>query len=183
VNVLKKRAKVHEENIGRRHVTYTFSPNSTVAIDIRSHDTPFKPEIDQDESIIFSLLGQVKDRLLYHVSYMKELHIPSIMQWILKACDLNKDVEIQDNCQMTLSAIQLKYAGRIFRLYVKSLQYKAVYRSEESLTLNRVLLYFFYLCFDLCIFRLTRSLQGKSFSCPFGSSQPELTYFSFPFIV
>ena len=169
----KKRAKVHEENIGRRHVSYTFSPNRTVATDIRSRDTPFKPEIDQDESIIFSFLGQVKDRLLYHIIDMKELHIPSIMQWILKACDLNKDVEIQHNCQMTLPAIQLKYAGRIFRLYVKSLQYKAVYRSEESLTLNCVLLYFPYLCFDLWISRLTRSLLGKSFSCPFGSSQPD----------
>ena len=30
------RAKRHEENIGKSHVTYTFSPNGTVAIDIRS---------------------------------------------------------------------------------------------------------------------------------------------------
>jgi hypothetical protein len=43
----KKRAKVYEENIGRRHVTYTFSPNGTVAIDIRSRDTPFKLEIER----------------------------------------------------------------------------------------------------------------------------------------
>jgi hypothetical protein len=26
----RNRAKVHEENIGRKHVTYTFSPNGTV---------------------------------------------------------------------------------------------------------------------------------------------------------
>jgi hypothetical protein len=87
-----------------------------------------------------SFCGQVRDRLLYHVSDIKELHIPSIMQWILKPCELNKDVEIQDNCQMTLPAIQLKYAGRIFRLYVKSLHDEALYRSEESLTLNHILL-------------------------------------------
>jgi hypothetical protein len=86
------------------------------------------------------------------------------MQWILKACDLNKDVEIQDNCQMTLPAIQLKYAGRIFRLYVKSPHDKAVYRSEESITLNCVLLYFSYLCFDLWISRLTRSLLSVVFT-------------------
>ena len=41
---------------------------------------------------------------------------------------------------MTLPDIQLKYAGRVFRLYIKSLHDKAVYRSEESLTLNRALL-------------------------------------------
>ncbi|MGA9170281.1 MAG: hypothetical protein WBZ20_09065 [Nitrososphaeraceae archaeon] len=41
---------------------------------------------------------------------------------------------------MTLPDIQLKYAGRVFRLYIKSLYDKAVYRTEESLTLNRALL-------------------------------------------
>ena len=41
---------------------------------------------------------------------------------------------------MTLPDIQLKYAGRVFRLYIKSLHDKAVCRSEESLTLNRALL-------------------------------------------
>ena len=41
---------------------------------------------------------------------------------------------------MTLPDIQLKYAGRVFRQYIKSLHDKAVYRTEESLTLNRALL-------------------------------------------
>lgn len=41
---------------------------------------------------------------------------------------------------MTLQYIQLKYAGRVFRLYIKSLYDKAVYRTEESLTLIRALL-------------------------------------------
>ena len=61
------------------------------------------------------------------------------MDWILKQCDLNKDVEIDDTCQLTLPDIQLKHADRVFRLYVKSLHDKAVYRSEESLTLKRIL--------------------------------------------
>jgi hypothetical protein len=135
------RAKTYEEIIGRRHITYTFSPNGTVEIAVKSSDTLFRLETDEDESVIFSFLGQVRDRLLYHVSDIRERHIPSIMQWVLKACDLNKDVEIQYNCcQMTLPDIQLKYADRVFRLYVKSLHDKAVYRSEESLTLNRALL-------------------------------------------
>ena len=133
------RAKPYEEIIGRRHVTYTFSPNGTVEIAVKSSDTPFKLETDEDESIIFSFLGQVRDRLLYHVSDIRERHIPPIMNWILKACDLNKDVEIDDTCQITLPDIQLKYADRVFRLYIKSLQDKAVYRSEESVTLNHIL--------------------------------------------
>ena len=117
----------------------TFSPNGTVEIAVKSSDTPFRLETDEDESIIFSFLGQVRDRLLYHVSDIRERHIPSIMEWVLKACDLNKDIEIDDNAQLTLPDIQLKYAGRVFRLYVKSLHDKAVYRSEESLTLKRIL--------------------------------------------
>jgi hypothetical protein len=133
------RAKSHEEIIGRRHVTYTFSPNGTVEIGVRCSDTPFRLETDQDESVIFSFFGQIRDGLLYHVSDIRERHIPPIMDWILKACDLNKGVEIDDTCQLALPDIQLKYADRVFRLYVKSLQDKAVYRTEESLTLNQIL--------------------------------------------
>ena len=62
------------------------------------------------------------------------------MEWVLKACDLNKDIGIDDKAQLTLLDIQLKYAGRVFRQYIKSLHDKAVYRTEESLTLNRALL-------------------------------------------
>ena len=102
----RNRAKVHEENIGRRHVTYTFSPNGTVEVGVRSSDTPFRLETDEDESVIFSFLGQVRDRLLYHVSDIRERLTPPIMDWILKACDLNKDVEIDDTCQLTLPDIQ-----------------------------------------------------------------------------
>ncbi|MBV9176310.1 MAG: hypothetical protein JO297_04675, partial [Nitrososphaeraceae archaeon] len=113
------RAKRHEEIIGRRHVSYIFSPNGTVEISVKSSDTPFKLETEEDENVIFSFLGQVRDRLLYYVSDIRERHIPPILEWTLKACDLNKDVKIQDNCQITLPDIQLKYADRVFRLYVK----------------------------------------------------------------
>ena len=41
---------------------------------------------------------------------------------------------------MTLLDIHLKYAGRVIRQYIKSLHDKAVYRTEESLTLNRAAL-------------------------------------------
>lgn len=133
------RSKSYEENIGKRHVIYTFSPNGTVGIDVRSSDTPFRLETDEDESIIFSFLGQVKDRLLYCIKDVKEYSIPQVTKWVLKACDLNKDVRIDEKAQLTLPDIQLKVASRVFRLYVKSLHDKAVDRSEESLTLNEML--------------------------------------------
>jgi hypothetical protein len=133
------RAKCYEENIGKRHVKYTLFPNGTVEIAVKSSDTPFKIEIDEDVSLIFSFLGQVKDRLLYVVKDPKERHVPPVMEWVLKQCDLNKDVEITEKAQVTLPDIQLKTVAGVFRLYVKSLTNKAVCRAEESLIVDSLL--------------------------------------------
>jgi hypothetical protein len=132
----KNRAKLYEENIGTRHVSYTFSPNGTVQVSVISSDNPFKLETDEDVSMLFSFLGQVRDRLLYHVRDMRERIVPSIMEWRLKGCDINKDIEIDDNAQLTLPDLQLRYADRVFRLYVKSLHDKSFLRAEESLAPN-----------------------------------------------
>lgn len=130
------RAKCHEEIIGRRHVTYTFSPNGRVEIAVRSSDTPFKIEDDDDLAILFSFFGQVRDRLIYLVSDIREREVPQITEWILKEFDLNKDVEIDEKCQIYLPDIQLKYAGQVFRMYIKSLHDRSVCRVEKSLTLD-----------------------------------------------
>ena len=65
--------------------------------------------------------------------------VPDVMEWSLIQCDVNRDVEIDDKMQLTLPDIQLKFADRVFRLYVKSLHDKAVCRGEESLKLNQLL--------------------------------------------
>lgn len=130
------RAKRHEETIGRRHVTCTFSPYGRVEIAIQSSDIPFKLEDDEDITILFSFFGQVRDRLIYYIYDVRERAAPQITDWTLKACDLNRDVEIDDKAQLHLPDIQLKYAGHVFRMYVKSLHDRAVYRGEESLTLS-----------------------------------------------
>jgi hypothetical protein len=133
------RAKPYEENIGRRHVTYRLSPNGTVEVYVATTDDPFTIERDEDISALFAFLGQVRDRLLYHVSDIKERHVPTVLDWILKQCDLNKDVEIDHIAQLTFPDIQLKSADRVFRLYVKIREGKAYCRGEESLALNQVL--------------------------------------------
>lgn len=133
------RAKRHEEHIGTRHVNYTLSPNGTIEIAVKSSDTQFKLETDDDELAIFSFIGQVRDRLLYVVRGPKERHVPPVMEWVLKQCDLNKDVEINDKTQVTLPDVQLKTTAKVFRIYIKSLQDKAVCRAEESLKLDLLL--------------------------------------------
>ena len=65
--------------------------------------------------------------------------MPPVMQWTLKACDLNRDVKVTDTCQITLPDIQLKTAAKVFRLYIKSLQDKAVCRVAESVALDLLL--------------------------------------------
>jgi hypothetical protein len=98
-------AKRYEEHVGRRHVTYTFSPNGRVEIAVRSSDTPFKLETDEDEAILFSFFGPIRDRLLYYISDVREREVPLITEWILKGCDLNRDVEIDGNAQLCLPDI------------------------------------------------------------------------------
>jgi hypothetical protein len=134
-----KEIKSHEEIIGRRHVRYVLSANGTVQIAIKSNDTPFRLETELDVSIIFSFFGQVRDRLLYLLGDIKELVVTPVTEWTLVQCDVNKDIEIDDKAQITLPDIQLKYADRVFREYVKIIQGKAYYRMEESLKLNELL--------------------------------------------
>ena len=62
--------------------------------------------------------------------------VPPIMKWILTGCDINKDVIVSDMLQLTAINIQLKIADRVFRLYIKSLGDKAVYRVEESVNMR-----------------------------------------------
>jgi hypothetical protein len=130
------RAKIHQENIGNRRVTYTFSPNGTVEIAIACSSSPFRIEYDEDINLLFSFLGQVRDRLLYMVSDPHEREVPQVNDWVLKLCDVNKDVEITDKCQIVLPDLQLRYVGKVFRIYVKSLNDRAVARVEESMNMD-----------------------------------------------
>lgn len=134
--VERNKAKRHEEVVGKAHVQYHISPNGTIMIYVACSHNPFKLESDADESILFSFLGQVRDRLLYLLSDPHERLVPAILEWRLIQCDLNKDIELTDMHQLTGINIQLKHADRVFRLYIKSLGDRAVYRAEESLKLK-----------------------------------------------
>ena len=135
------RVKVHLERIGNQvkgipNVKYLIYPNGRVLVYIACSDTPIKLETDNDVSFLFAFLGQVRDRLLYVLSDVRERFVPSIMDWRLLECDVNKDVVIDDMMQLTLPDILLKAADRVFRLYVKSLHDKSVYKCEESLSVD-----------------------------------------------
>jgi len=126
------KSKQHEEKISSAVVKYLVYPNGKVMVFVACSNNPFKLEDEADTSILYSFLGQVRDRLLYLVSDPQERIVPPITEWRLVGCDMNKDIVVTDMLQLTAINIQLKDADRVFRVYIKSLGDKAVYRVEES---------------------------------------------------
>jgi hypothetical protein len=133
------KAKQHEEKIGKAVVKYLVYPNGKVMVFVACSNNPFKLEDEGDESILYSFLGQVRDRLLYLVTDPHERIVPPIIKWVLTGCDINKDVTITDMFQLSAINIQLKDANRVFRLYIKSLGDRAVCRVEESVKMRSYL--------------------------------------------
>jgi hypothetical protein len=103
---------------------------------VASSNNPFKLEHEADLITLYSFLGQVRDRLLYLVNDHRERIVPPMTEWILTACDNNKDIAVTDRFQLSGIDIQLEVADRVFRFYIKSLGEKAVYRVEESVKMH-----------------------------------------------
>jgi hypothetical protein len=133
------KAKQHEEKIGRTIVKYLVYPNGKTMVFVACSNNSFKLEDEADETILYSFLGQVRDRLLYLLTDPHERIIPPITKWILTGCDINKDITVTDMLQLSGINIQLKDANRVFRIYIKSLGDKAVYRVEESVMMRSAL--------------------------------------------
>lgn len=62
---------------------------------------------------------------------------PPLRSWILKACDVGKDIEINSVAQLTLPDIQIPLFEKALRAYVKPLGDKVFYRVEYILTLDK----------------------------------------------
>ena len=129
--------KIQVERIGVREVTFKFHKKGSIEIAISCSKYPFPIETDDDVNNFFVFLGQVKDRLARILSDPRERIVPLVDNWVLKYCDFNKDIEIGDIGQLMSLNIQIKSAGKAFRLYVKNLQDKFVLRGEKLETINQ----------------------------------------------
>jgi hypothetical protein len=133
-------AKAHKEKIGPTHdthnVEYQIHTNGTVMIFVSCSENPFRLFEEQDISKIMLFLGRVDDRLKILLSDNRDEVVPSVLNWILKGCDMNKDIEIDEVAQLTLPAIQISMAEKVLRGYVKVIADKAYYRLENSITPN-----------------------------------------------
>jgi hypothetical protein len=140
-NLLKiANAKVHHERIGQAHglpnVEYRIHPNGTIMIYITCSENPFRLYDELDISKIMSFMGRVEDRLRYLFSDTRDEIIPSIFNWILKGCDVKKDLEIDHVAQLTLPAMQLPLFEYGLRAYVKTINDKAYLRTEKFVSPN-----------------------------------------------
>ena len=127
------------EHIDNKDVTYIYYKNGKVSINIACSNCPFKIQTEDDLVLLYSFIGQVRDRFEYQVSDPRGRIAPQITNWILKQSDFNKDIPITDIGQITLPNIQLKTAFSVFRLYVKNLEGKAHYRCEDSRVVSQPL--------------------------------------------
>ena len=133
--------KVQVERIGLREVVYKFHKRGSIEIDVACSRNPFQLETDDDVNNFFGFLGKVQYTLAYILSDPTERIVPQIDNWILKSCDFNKDMEIEDKDigQLMNLNIQVKHAGKAFRLYVKNLEDRFVLREERTMKVNQLI--------------------------------------------
>ena len=131
------KTKIIRERIGLREVIFKFNKKGSIEIDIACSTKPFQIETDDDVNNFFIFLGKVQYTLAYILSDPRERIVPSVDTWILKSCDFNKDVEIKEIGQLLNLNIQVKHAGKAFRLYVKNLEDRFVLRGEKVMKVNK----------------------------------------------
>jgi hypothetical protein len=133
--------KIYMQRIGQDHgppnVKYIVSPNGTLMIYIACSNNPFRLYNEHDISNIMIFLGRVEDRLRSIFSDTTDKIVPKVDKWILKGCDVNKDIEIDSLNQLTLPDMQIPLFERSMRGYVKVIGDKAYYRIEQPLTPNK----------------------------------------------
>ena len=84
-----------------------------------------------------AFLGRLEQRLYDILSDTRRIIVPPVNKWILKACDVNKDIEIDGITQLTLPAMQMPLVEKAIRAYVKVIGDKAYLRTEKFLTPNK----------------------------------------------
>ena len=133
------KTKIQRELIGSREVIYKFNKNGSIEIEIGCSKNPFPIETSYDVFNFFVFLGEVKERLANILNDPRERIVPPVDKWILKYCDFNKDIELDNKYigQLMDLNIQIKYAGEAFRLYVKNLEDRFALRGEKVMKVHQ----------------------------------------------
>lgn len=121
------------ERIGVYDVKYEIYLNGSVMIYVISSNQPFRLYNEQDVIDILAFLGKAEDRLRTILSDPRGRIVLPVSKWVLKCCDVNKDVKISSVAQVTLPDLQIPFVDKAFRAYVKPMDEDVVYRVEWSL--------------------------------------------------
>lgn len=122
---------------GSMKLNFTLYPNGTVMIYLKCSDNPFRLKFEDDVSAIMTFLGRMEERLHNLLSDRRGIIVPPVNKWILKNCDVNKDIEIDSVTQLTLTDMQMPLVEKALRAYVKVIGDKAYLRVEKYLTPNK----------------------------------------------
>ncbi len=99
-------------------------------------EKPFRLCYEEDISNMMTFMGRVEDRLRHLFNDTRDQIILPVSKWILKECDVNKDIEIDGITQLTLQDMQMPSFEKALRGYVKVIENKAYYRAEKTVTPN-----------------------------------------------
>lgn len=131
-------SKAVKERIGNHVAEFRFHPTGSVMIYVSCSYQPFRLYNDQDVSDILIFLGRIEQKLKNVLTDNRDTVTAPVKRWILKGCDVNKDVEIDGAAaQVTLPDIQILFAEMALRAYVKPIKDKVFYRVEQALTPNK----------------------------------------------
>ncbi len=125
------------DRIGLYDVQFTIHPNGSVMIYVISSSKPFRLYNEQDAIDILAFLGMVEDRLRSLLSDPRGRIVSPVSRWVLKGCDINKDVNISRVAQITLPDLQIPFVDKALRAYVKPMGNDVFYRIEWSLIPNK----------------------------------------------
>jgi len=135
------KAKIYEARIdqerGPPNLKFIISSNGTVMIYVICSEHPFPLSTEQDVSDILIFLGRVQENLSSLFSDTRGIIVQPVRNWILKECDVNKDIEIDGLAQITLPGMQIPLFERALRGYVKPIDGKVYYRVERALAPNQ----------------------------------------------
>lgn len=134
---LQDNSRVAIERIGNYTVEFRIHPNGSVMIYVSCSYQPFRLFNDQDVSDILVFLGRIEEKLKNVLGDNRDTVTAPVNRWILKCCDVNKDIEIEGAAQLTLHDIQIPFGEMALRAYVKPIGDKVFYRVEQSLTPNK----------------------------------------------
>jgi hypothetical protein len=125
------------DRIGIYDVKYVIHPNGSVMIYVISSSKPFRLYKEQDVIDVLTFLGMVEFRFRSLMSDPRGRIVSAVSRWVLKACDVNKDVKVSRVAQITLPDLQIPFVDKALRAYVKPIEDKVFYRVEWSLVPNK----------------------------------------------